>query len=157
MNNIYVIADTHFGHKKALDFRPQYKTMHEHDSDLVARWNAVVKPKDTIWHLGDVFFGGLGAGSVLGYLNGIKRLVMGNHDAYGNAVYTEYFKVYGAVELKGCILTHIPVHTSQFPRYHKNIHGHLHSNCLDDSRYVCVSVEQTNYAPVLLNSLITEV
>jgi len=35
-----------------------------------------------------------------------------------------------------------------------NIHGHLHANRIDDSRYINVSVEQINYTPVEVDSLI---
>ena len=57
MNRVFVIADTHFGHKRVIEFeaaaRP-FATVEEHDAELVRRWNAVVKPKDTVWHVGDV-------------------------------------------------------------------------------------------------------
>ena len=39
------------------------------------RWNATVKPKDTVWHLGDMLFG-RGSFATLRLLNGVKKLVM---------------------------------------------------------------------------------
>jgi len=51
MNRVFAIGDTHFGHKRIIEFeavnRP-YATIEEHDRDLVARWNAAVKPNDTV-------------------------------------------------------------------------------------------------------------
>ena len=160
MNRIFVVSDTHFGHKKVIEFEREHRpfaTIDEHDRELVARWNAVVKPKDTVWHLGDVFLG-KDSHLVLGELNGIKRLVLGNHDVYPREIYAQHFsKIFGAAELRGCILTHVPVHPYQLEsRYRLNIHGHRHSKRMGDSRYRCVSVEQTGLTPILLDEVVSE-
>lgn len=157
---IYVTADTHFGHKKIIEFEKEfrpYTTIEDHDRDLVARWNAVVKPKDTVWHLGDVYFGGAANHDILGQLNGIKKLVLGNHDIYPLEIYQKYFtKIYGAFVFSGSVLTHVPVHPSQLgSRFAYNVHGHTHHNTVEsvlgrDPRYLCVSLEQTNLAPIEL-------
>jgi calcineurin-like phosphoesterase family protein len=157
VNRVFVISDTHFGHKRIIEFeaaaRP-FASIEEHDRALVERWNATVKPKDTVWHLGDVFFGKDGH-AVVAELNGIKKLVMGNHDHYPLEVYQRYFvKVQGAAEHSGCILTHVPVHPCQLERrYRLNIHGHMHSKSLDDPRYRCVSAEHTGLAPILMSEV----
>jgi calcineurin-like phosphoesterase family protein len=152
MNRVFVTSDTHFGHKKVPTFRP-YLTVEEHDRDLIARWNSVVRKKDTVWHLGDVYFGD--GWKALEELNGVKKLVMGNHDYHPYSCYFNYFNhVYGAIDYRGCLLTHIPVHESQFDRWRMNIHGHLHHNKLEDTRYRCVSVEHTNYTPILFDHII---
>lgn len=156
---VYVISDTHFGHKNILkyesEFRGHYKTIEEHDWDLVARWNSVVRKKDTVWHLGDVYFGKDGP-DILAALKGFKRLVMGNHDSKKDDILIQYFdRLYGVAEYGNCVLSHIPVHPYQLEkRYKKNIHGHMHSNKLDDPRYVCGSVEHTNLTPILLQQAI---
>lgn len=157
MNRVFIISDTHFGHKKIIEFeatnRP-FLTVEEHDAELVRRWNATVKKNDTVWHLGDVLFG-REAFVTLGLLNGVKKLVMGNHDRYPTELYLEHFnQVLGSAKLRGCILTHVPVHPSQFGRYRANIHGHLHSNKMDDARYINVSAEHTGLAPILLDTVL---
>lgn len=157
MNRVFVIGDTHFGHKKIIQFeagtRP-FATIEEHDAELVRRWNSVVNPNDTVWHVGDVLFG-RDAFATLSKLNGRKFLVAGNHDKYPTALYLEHFeKVLGSVELRECILTHMPVHPSQFHRYKANVHGHLHSYKIEDDRYINVSAEQINLTPVLLDSVV---
>jgi calcineurin-like phosphoesterase family protein len=158
MNRVFVISDTHFGHKRIIEFEAAFRpfaSIEEHDRELVARWNAAVKPKDTVWHLGDVFFGKDGH-LILEALHGRKKLVLGNHDHYPLELYQRYFsKIFGAAEHGGNILTHVPVHPGQLRRYARNIHGHMHHNRLDDPRYVCVSVEQTGLAPILMSSLVT--
>jgi calcineurin-like phosphoesterase family protein len=152
-NDIFVIADTHFGHRKIIDYEPifrPFRTIEEHDEALVAKWNAVVRKRDTVWHLGDVLFGST-AFAILPRLNGVKKLVMGNHDLYPPARYLQHFsRVCGAMEIGRCILTHVPVHPSQFRRYALNIHGHTHSDRIADPRYSCVSVEQTGLSPIPL-------
>lgn len=157
MNRVFVISDTHFGHKKIIDFEAktrQFGTIEEHDAELVRRWNACVKSRDTVWHLGDVLFG-RAAFETLGLLHGVKKLVMGNHDRYPCSLYLEHFsQVVGAAELRGCILTHIPVHPTQLARYKANIHGHLHNTKMDDARYINVSAEHTGLAPVLLDTVL---
>lgn len=166
MSRVFVISDTHFGHKRVIEFekaaRP-FDTIEAHDAELVARWNAVVTKKDTVWHLGDVFFGKDGH-KVLASLNGYKRLVLGNHDHYPLEVYQAYFgKIYGAAEYKDCLLTHVPIHPNQMYRYTKNIHGHMHSKRIMktheayddevDERYSCVSAEWTGLAPILMSKV----
>ena len=155
MNKSYVISDTHFGHKKLVEIRG-YTTIEEHDRDLIEKWNSIVTDNDTVWHLGDVYFGGAKNHAMLGELRGIKRLVLGNHDAYPLEIYQQYFRrIYGAAPYKDCLLTHVPVHTQQMGRrFRLNVHGHMHSHILNDPRYVCVSVEQTDGYPVLLKDII---
>lgn len=157
MNRIFVIADTHFGHKKVLDFeaskRP-FKTIEEHDEALVENWNREVKKHDTVWHLGDVCFDRSRL-PILARLKGLKKLVAGNHDRYPTADYLQYFsQVVGSATLRDCILTHIPINPNQFSRFRLNIHGHMHSHNIGDERFICVSAEQTNLAPVALDDLL---
>lgn len=174
--HIFVIGDTHFGHRKLVDpetafARKGFSTIEEHDEELIRRWNDAVRPKDTVWHLGDVAFG-RDALAACARLNGLKHLVMGNHDVYGITEYQKYFsKIVGAYKLKGCILTHIPIHPSEFYRWKANVHGHLHSKQImcrkttpdfvypdevRDEKYINVSAEQTNLTPVRLDTLLQE-
>jgi calcineurin-like phosphoesterase family protein len=154
---LFVVGDTHFGHRKILGFEQGHRpfaTVEEMNEALVERWNSVVNKRDTVYHLGDVLFG-RDSFKYLARLNGTKKLVAGNHDQYPTHLYLEHFnKVFGAVELRGCILTHIPVHESQKYRFKKNVHGHLHSKTLPDPWYVCVSVEQNNLYPIELDSVL---
>lgn len=157
MNEVFVIADTHFGHRAIINFEAEkrpFATIEEHDEALVENWNKVVRKGDTVWHLGDVLFGAKAFG-LIHRLNGVKKLVLGNHDLFPTARYLQYFnRVAGVMPYRDCVLSHIPVHPGQFGRYRLNVHGHLHSKKLDDPRYVCVSAEQTGLRPVLLESLI---
>ena len=170
MSKVFVISDTHFGHKNIIQFEKEkrpYKTIEEHDQDLLQRWNAVVKPEDTIWHLGDVYFSE--GWKVLPHLNGKKRLVLGNHDAKKEDVLMRYFhRIYGVATWNDYILSHVPVHPYQLgdkSRFKGNIHGHMHSKRVfkqefdfaelgPDPNYFCVSVEQTGLKPILMEDAV---
>jgi calcineurin-like phosphoesterase family protein len=168
MSNVFLISDTHFGHKGVTQFlnndgsklRP-WGNVEEMDEALVANWNKVVGPKDKVYHLGDVVINRK-ALQICGRLNGEKVLIRGNHDIFRLEEYTPYFKdVRGSHKLDNYILTHIPIHPKSLARWcGGNIHGHLHSSRVEyidwhreygdtyDPRYLCVSVEQINYTPI---------
>lgn len=156
-NRVFVTADTHFGHKKIIEFEPTlrpFATIEQHDEELVRRWNDTVRPKDTVWHLGDVVFGAINL-PILGRLNGLKHLIMGNHDHYPAEDYLRYFRhLHGTVENRGYIMSHVPVHPQQLTRFKGNIHGHMHAKTMEDPRYACVSMEHTGLTPILLDTVI---
>ncbi len=168
MSNTFLIADTHFGHAGVCRFmnedgsklRPWDDPSHM-DEALIANWNAEVKPQDKVYLLGDAVINRR-ALPTLGRLNGRKILVKGNHDVFRLAEYTHYFDdILGLGILGDYALSHVPIHAdSLVERWSGNIHGHLHSKSVVkqngeiDSRYFCVSVEQTNYRPMHIDDVI---
>ena len=178
MSKVFFIGDLHLGHRKIInflhDFRP-FKTIEEHNEELVRRWNSVVSKNDKVFVLGDVVFGRDNL-KYLEQMNGTKVLIAGNHDLLPTEEYLQYFtKVQGAAEYKGMLLTHIPVHENQFPRYSHNIHGHLHAHNIQkyeadysgpsyinvsrrkDPRYINVSAEQINLTPISYDEIINKI
>lgn len=83
----WFVADTHFGHGKMVEPRG-YKTVEDMDRGLVANWNNVVAPGDEIFHLGDFAYKSFPerTRAIFAALNGIKHLVMGNHDVDNEVV-----------------------------------------------------------------------
>ena len=82
-DGLWFTSDTHFNHAKILEFcdRNGIKDIQQHDKLLIDNWNSVVKPDDTIFHLGDFCFGGTPKWrEVLSQLNGHIYLIRGNHD-----------------------------------------------------------------------------
>lgn len=175
MSNRFVISDTHFGHTNSWEkfklpngdpLRP-FTSTEEMDETMVERWNAVVRPQDTVYHLGDVVINRKSLHHVK-RLNGKKRLVRGNHDIFKDEDYREvgFESLYGVrVFVDQFILSHIPLHPdSVTERFRVNVHGHLHAGevmtksrpapYVDtyedriDPRYLCVSVENTDYRPL---------
>lgn len=154
----FLIGDTHFGHSNILTFKKQdgsplrvFDNIYEHDEYLIYKWNLVVKPEDKVYHLGDIGFRNFTVlNQILSRLNGSKILIKGNHDNMKLSQYAQHFKdIRGSHTLDKFILTHIPIHPDSLSRWVGNIHGHMHSNSLPDSRYINVSVEQLNdYTPI---------
>lgn len=78
----YFTSDTHFGHKRIIELcnRPFSDVTHMNEM-LVHNWNALVRPDDTVYHLGDVALGPIEDSlRYIGRLNGNIKLVVGNHD-----------------------------------------------------------------------------
>lgn len=163
----YFISDTHFTHKNFLSFtddegnlvRP-FKSVEEMDELMIENWNKRVRAVDRIYHLGDVCIHRR-ALKILERLNGKKVLIRGNHDIFKLKDYTLYFediRSYKVMPGLGFIFSHIPIHTNGLKgRWVANIHGHLHQNKLEDARYLNICVENTDYAPLTLEEIITKV
>lgn len=74
----------HFGHANAIKFdhRP-WNDIETMEKALIERWNSVVTPLDTVYHLGDFSWGSFVDWSrVLKQLNGHKVFIKGNHDKF---------------------------------------------------------------------------
>lgn len=149
-NQVFVVADLHFGHAKVATTRG-FASVEEHDNAIVKAWNRAVTKRDVVYVLGDVF-----RLDRVPELNGTKKLAMGNHDNKPVLAYAQLFsQVRGCYEFDGCLLSHIPVHPGQFCRYELNVHGHTHDNVVGDLRYLPVSIEHCPYQePALLRELI---
>lgn len=84
MNKTFFISDTHFFHKRILEFCPETRRGRdavEMTDLMVQAWNKKVPADGTVYMLGDVCFGNADlARRVLPKLNGTKYLVYGNHD-----------------------------------------------------------------------------
>lgn len=172
----FYTSDTHFCHENVLNFeklRRPFKNIEEHDEELIRLWNATVRPKDRVLHLGDLCFkAGTSLDLVMPRLNGVKTLLLGNHDTLPARRYLEHFRdVKSVFEDKklGILFSHYPVHPSQLEfRYKVNVHGHMHGEqvmiqpvgcrgLVRDSRYINICVEHTGLAPVSRAQLLARV
>ena len=182
MPSVFLVSDTHFGHKGVCHFtrndgvtklRP-FDTPEEMDEFMVEAWNARVRPNDKVYHLGDVVMSRRSL-SIMNRLNGDKVLIRGNHDIFKDEDYRKYFRELRAYHvMNGMILSHIPIHSESLGRFGVNIHGHTHANrvmrparvleefidhgCTTiDERYHCVCVEQTDFAPILFEDVVKRI
>lgn len=169
MPSVFLVSDTHFGHAGVCRFlrddgtklRP-WDNPEEMDEYMVEAWNKKVKPNDKVYHLGDVVINRK-ALKILALLNGDKVLIRGNHDIFRDTEYRNYFREIRAYHvMNGMILSHIPIHSDSLGRFGTNIHGHLHSNRVMkdgvvDTRYHCVCVEQTDFAPILFEDVVKRI
>lgn len=169
---IYVIADTHFGHKMLVENNLRQAGF---EQDIITKWNRVVRPVDTVIHCGDWSLGrykgySLSHSVIMWHnqLSGNIILIRGNHDR--NKPCSWYMKSGFAacadrmeMEINGTKLTftHEPVKVNEG----FNIHGHIHSRLREMEaelswyktgtlQHFNVGVDHTNNRPIQINTLI---
>jgi calcineurin-like phosphoesterase family protein len=136
----------------------------EGDAIMAAKWNNTVSKGDKVYVMGDVAFTPKDL-KILGYLNGTKILIKGNHDTLQLSQYAKYFKDVRAYhKLDNEILSHIPIHPLSLWRAKRNaswlnIHAHLHAEevmlaeGVTDLRYFSCCVERIDYTPISIDEI----
>lgn len=121
----------------AFDNRP-FKTIEEHDAELIKRWNDVVNIDDDVYILGDISWANPTiTEEIVSQLNGNKHLIIGNHDKklLKAKTFRELFVEivdYKEIQLqdgKGIVLSHYPIpcfNCHFYGWYH--LYGHVHSS-----------------------------
>jgi calcineurin-like phosphoesterase family protein len=156
-------SDTHFGHDaiRRLADRP-FASLDAMDTALLQRWNAIVQPADTVWHLGD--FAHKSAASIADYrhrLNGKIHLIAGNHDAHIVRDHSGLFaSIQNLAEVhtsgRTIILCHYPMREwDKAWRGAWHLHGHVHGR-LDKEphgRSLDVGVDSHDFAPIDVNRI----
>lgn len=136
---VYFISDLHFGHKDALAFdnRP-FETIEKHDDALIENWNSVVGMDDEVFILGDIsWYGSTKTIEIIQSLNGIKHLIVGNHDKKLlrnrelQALFVEIadYKELSLPDGKGIVLCHYPIPC--FNNHYRgwyHLYGHVHDS-----------------------------
>jgi len=163
----FFIADLHLGHDNICKFlredgtklRP-WDNVREMDEALIDNFNSEVRDGDVIYFLGDIAMNEKGIASLKRF-RGHKELILGNHD---NLKFTELFNIFRRITSQKkkheLMMTHVPIHAGSFNQFRANIHGHLHHRKVltpegsVDPRYLCVSVEHTNYRPISLDEVL---
>jgi calcineurin-like phosphoesterase family protein len=150
--------------------RRGFSTVEEHDEHIIAKWNSVVNKRDVTYILGDVTMEKKSSYPLLDRLNGVKHVVLGNHDRRQDVPHLlQHVESVGAmIQYKGVMLTHCPIHPMELDyRFKYNIHGHIHdkvvtkdiyefgykTDTVPDERYICVSCERVDYLPKSLEEL----
>ena len=164
----FVIADLHFGHENIIKYcnRP-FKDVTHMNETIIANWNNKVSSGDLVYILGDfsMKFDMEKTKNLLNRLNGRKVLIMGNHDTRKPIWYLEVgFEQATRKPIMvepGVILMHEPFENPlEYVEYsYKYIFGHIHNKEHDMEKFGncrCVSVERTNYEPLNLDKLLSE-
>ena len=159
---IYLIGDTHFDHANIIRYckRP-FANVRLMNRVLVNNWNNSVKPKDTVYFLGDWAFGRghKPARYWVGKLKGHIVPIKGSHDGREKGVRFEDFKI---LQYHGYsfLLIHDPNQAGDWHSW--IIHGHKHNNNMRKYPFINgklktinVSVELTNYRPVNIDYLLS--
>ena len=159
----FFTSDTHFGDIRILriDKRP-FRTLDEHDATLIEKWNAVVTPSDTVWHLGDFALGPSDdrVNEILASLNGGKHLITGNNDGAGTRAAPAWLGVSAYEELeideRHLVLCHYAFRTwNAMGRGTINLHGHSHGLLKTAPKQYDVGVDIWDFRPVTLDQITT--
>lgn len=140
MSNIWVSSDLHANHKAVMNFCPDTRRgadAEEMTELMLESFNALVKPEDTLYLLGDVSFGGREkVENFISRLQGKKILILGNHDFIIKrrddlrAYFQEIREVKSAkIGDNRFVMSHAPF--AEWVDCHKGVihlHGHLHGN-----------------------------
>lgn len=173
---VRLIGCLHLGHLGMARYRG-FQDEYYYNEHLIESWNKIVSPKDITYILGDITMESNEFYYELDRLNGIKHVVLGNHDKrqHVRELLNYVDTVSGMIDYKGCALTHCPIHPSELSFYRANIHAHIHHiNKLEDvkvmdrygdvskdqysiiHKYINVDAKLLDYKPRTLNELLEE-
>lgn len=172
---IYLTSDLHLGHNKEFIWSARgFKSIEEHDAEIIRRYNEVVTAEDDVYILGDLMLGDNTHGiSCLSQLNGKLHILTGNHCTLRRQEL--YRTLENMVEFCGCAtiikykkkqlyLSHYPTITSNMENYSHikvfNLYGHTHqtTNFYNGQPFMYhVGVDSHNCYPVLLDDIMTEI
>lgn len=162
----WLITDTHFNHKNIIEYcnRPD-----DYEQQIIDNWQQLVKPTDTIYHLGDVVMGSKATmrefyENVFSRLPGKKILVRGNHDHRLNIGILEHYWEEVAPSMTLVVggyslwLQHEPLTATKLERLTVEgqkidycVHGHLHNTQKDraavENKNILFALEYDGYKP----------
>ena len=167
MPNTFFTADEHYGHSNIIKFckRP-FSGTDEMRETLIANHNKVVKPRDSVYHLGDIFWRTLTpeqAVDIRSRLNGDHYFVWGNHDQLMEQSYRLRSLFLGCRDVVNLKIGNYPnIFLSHYAHrvwngshrgaYH--LFGHTHGVLPDDgSLSFDVGVDAQNFTPVSLEEV----
>lgn len=174
---IYFTSDTHFCHDRDFIYAARgFANVEEHNLTLVDNWNAIIKPDDIVYHLGDVMLKNNDIGlELLSKLNGEIFIIRGNHDTdarwqmYNNPIERPNIHLLGWADLlnyKGyhLYMSHFPTLTGNIEKESLkqctcNLFGHTHQKTpfyQDIASMYNVGVDAHDNKPVLIDQIIDE-
>lgn len=170
---IWFTSDLHLRHKRILSIgkgRP-FGSIEEMESIIIKNWNNKVSPDDTVYVLGDVFWGQNSSQikNIMSKLNGNKILIIGNHDRITPNIKSDCWLdilPYAEISIadKNIVLSHYPIfewNGFYYGSYH--LYGHTHGTLnlaqytmmRDRSNGNCwdVGVDNNNFEPVSFDEI----
>jgi len=169
----FFTADWHLFHGNIIDYcgRP-FSTLKQMHGSLQAYHNSIVKPTDHVWVLGDVSLKGPeNSGQVrkeVNKFNGIKHLVLGNHDDWRARTYLSagFTTVHSAFwfQYEGYMfyLMHDPAEYTVIQN-DPNAYllcGHVHNlfdDLLPEKRVINVGVDVWKYHPAQMETILSRI
>ncbi len=163
MPEIFFTSDQHFGHSSIIEMcdRP-YLSSADMDEAMITLWNDRVRKSDVVYHLGDFALKSTAerCAEIFGRLNGVKHLIVGNHDKlkvrdlpWASPPLDRLFLRHPRERLP-LVLDHYALRT--WPGLHYgavHLHGHSHGNLPGFGRSLDVGVDVWDYCPVTLEEI----
>ena len=161
---IWFTADAHLGHTNILKLcnRP-FSNTEEMNSVIIQKWNAVVKPEDTIYVVGDFAYkNNAPIGKFCTVLNGHKHLILGNHDRLSTEQYKKFFESvqdvkYIKIKEQDIVLFHYPILSwRRRGRGSWHLYGHVHTavlNVMESQKSYNVGVDTNDFQPISFDKL----
>lgn len=170
----YFISDLHIGHDKEFLWEKRgFKSIEEHDTQILLTWNSIVSPEDTVYILGDLCMGRDEKewNRIFKNLNGYKNVIYGNHDTVTKL--SKYVNEYG-MHLLGYAdmykfkkmkfyLSHYPTMTGNYQEQKHpvwNLSGHTHSkNKFENGQYNVynVAADAHDCKPVSIERILKDI
>jgi len=184
MSNVFFSSDHHFSHRNIIKYSKRLifcndeekeiilngseddkknlkisdESVKRMDEGLIERWNSVVKPNDTIYHLGDFCFNNFD--NIFPRLNGKIIFIEGNHDKLSEeqkAKFAGYHKILETVifhqRITMCHYCMKVWNKSHAGSWH--LWGHSHGSLPDDpnSLSIDVGVDCHHYYPISFHQI----
>lgn len=163
----WLISDTHWFHRGIIEmcnrpFRdaagaPDVRAMNE---ALQANWNAVVRPKDRVFHLGDFAHRAGDYADLLKLfrsLNGVKTLIRGNHDGRETLAlpWAETHEMLSTtVDSTKVVLCHYGMR--DWPGRRRGVlqlYGHSHGRLPGNNQSMDIGVDVMGWSPVRVDQI----
>lgn len=165
MSRVWVTSDLHLGHNNICKYRTDFSSPEDHHETMVTNTLDILSKRDVLWLLGDICFS---RDWMWFYDEVIKKaqivnLVLGNHDTdnqerrdivkYAASIGV---KIFSLTKYKDSWLSHAPIHPCEL-RGKFCVHGHMHREVVDDSRYFNACVEHTGWKPVSYQDIVEQI
>lgn len=165
MSKVFICSDLHFSHKNIIRYenRP-FADTEAMDKKLIYNWNSTVGKDDKVFCLGDVAFcSKTRTVELVRQLNGKKILVMGNHDRSRQVKFWldagfDVVSPYPIVYQNFIVMSHEPPEYFNENTPYFYLYGHVHGtpDYQDHTEHsACVCIERLNYAPALLDDVLS--
>ncbi len=169
--NYYIVSDNHFNHWNINRYcKRGYPSLDKMNSDMIAKWNRIVRPEDMVIHVGDLCFTkgeSKKVAEIIKQLNGRKILVKGNHDRKSYSWYLTHGieficeRFMWEFNNKKILFIHSPhdVDYRDLRVCNYIIHGHSHDkgnfiHTRKQCKIINVSVEHIKFTPMNLVTLL---
>jgi calcineurin-like phosphoesterase family protein len=160
IGKVFFTADTHFGHAGVIRMcKRDFPDVQAMDQGMIAAWNAVIGPRDVVFHVGDFAHDCTAEHMrrVFHKLNGQKHLIRGNHDrkhVQDLPWISQHDMLHVTVDGQRMHLCHYGLRT--WPGIWKgaiHLYGHSHGRLPGNTRSMDIGVDAVGYLPLELEHI----